>query len=144
MSKGKNIVMLIGNLGKDPTVNYTKGGTAVCNLRLAVTENIKVGDKYEDRTEWIDVVTFGKTAENCGKYLAKGRQVHVEGRITTREYDDKNGEKRWRTEVIARDVMFLGSKDGGGGRSSAPATRGSADAADAPVSPDFIDDDLPF
>lgn len=108
MSAGVNRVTLIGNLGRDPEIRYVDSGNAVCNLRVAITERVKSGDDWQERTEWVDVVVFGKTAESCAQYLNKGRQVYVEGRLQTREYE-KDGEKRRHTEVVARDVLFLGS-----------------------------------
>jgi single-strand DNA-binding protein len=156
MASGVNRVILVGNLGKDPEVRYAQSGTAICTLRLAVTERRKDGDQWKDHTEWMDVVTFGKTAENAGQYLQKGRQVFVEGRLQTRNYKDKEGVEKWRTEVVANNVLFLG---GGGERAAGGAPRqnaggardsgGARDAApmdDAPPPPDagFVDDDLPF
>lgn len=107
MANGVNSVTLIGNLGKDPEVRYSDKGTAVCNMRIAITEREKRGDAYEDVTEWVDVVCFGKTAENCGQYLKKGRQVYVNGKMQTRSYE-KDGQKRYATEVKAFRVNFLG------------------------------------
>lgn len=154
MASGVNKVILVGNLGKDPEVRYVQSGNAVCTLRLAVTERRKDGDGWKDHTEWMDVVTFGKTAENAGQYLQKGRQVYVEGRLQTRQYKDKEGQERWRTEVVANQVLFLG---GGGGERGAggPRPQGGArpqaqrpadDHGDDAPPPDagFIDDDLPF
>lgn len=157
MASGVNKVILVGNLGKDPEVRYVQSGNAVCTLRLAVTERRKEGDGWKDHTEWMDVVTFGKTAENAGQYLQKGRQVYVEGRLQTRQYKDKEGQDRWRTEVVANQVLFLGGGAGGergagprpqsGGRPqpSSQQQRGDDHGDDAPP-PDagFIDDDLPF
>lgn len=112
---GLNRVSLIGNLGKDPEVRYTQSGTAVGNLRVGVTESRKEGEEYKDQTEWFSVVCFGKTAENASKYLQKGRQIYVEGRLQTRSWDDKTtGQKRFTTEVVANQLLFLGSgKDQG-------------------------------
>lgn len=119
MAGGVNKVILVGHLGADPDMRYTPSGQGVCELRLATSEswNDKNGQRQE-RTEWHRVVVWGKRAEICSKYLAKGRQVYVEGRIQTRNYDDKDGNKRYITEVIANDVQFLGGgggRDGGGG-----------------------------
>lgn len=162
MASGVNKVILVGNLGKDPEVRYVQSGNAVCTLRLAVTERRKDGDGWKDHTEWMDVVTFGKTAENAGQYLQKGRQIYVEGRLQTRQYKDKEGNERYRTEVVANQVLFLG---GGGGERGAggprpqssrpqPARGGGGgggggddhggDEAPPPDSGGFIDDDLPF
>jgi len=115
MAGGVNKVILVGNLGADPDMRYTPSGQGVCELRVATSEswNDKNGQRQE-RTEWHRVVVWGKRAEVCSKYLAKGRQVYVEGRIQTRTYDDKDGNKRYITEIIASDVQFLsgGSRDG--------------------------------
>lgn len=150
---GINKVIIVGNLGRDPEVRFTQSGTAVCNLNIAVTERIKQGDEWKDATEWFRAVCFGKLAENAGKYLVKGRQVYVEGRLQTKKYTDKDGNERTITDVIANTVQFLG----GGGtnseaseRSSKPTGRpkpsGGMPAPDVPGMPadGFIDDDLPF
>ena len=116
MAGGVNKVILVGNLGADPDMRYTPSGQGVCELRIATSEswNDKNGQRQE-RTEWHRVVVWGKRAEVCSKYLAKGRQVFVEGRIQTRSYDDKDGNKRYITEIIANDVQFLsGGREGGG------------------------------
>lgn len=155
MASGVNKVILVGNLGKDPEVRYAQSGTAICTLRLAVTERRKEGDAWKDHTEWMDVVTFGKTAENAGQYLQKGRQVYVEGRMQTRNYKDKEGVEKWRTEVVANQVLFLGGgQDRGAGGPSPRRNDGGGSPArdgggmdDSPPPPDtsgFVDDDLPF
>jgi single-strand DNA-binding protein len=115
MAGGVNKVILVGHLGADPDMRYTPSGQGVCELRLATSEswNDKNGQRQE-RTEWHRIVVWGKRAEVCSKYLAKGRQVFVEGRIQTRNYDDKDGNKRYITEIIANDVQFLGGGSGGG------------------------------
>jgi single-strand DNA-binding protein len=121
MAGGVNKVILVGHLGADPDMRYTPSGQGVCELRLATSEswNDKNGQRQE-RTEWHRIVVWGKRAEVCSKYLAKGRQVFVEGRIQTRTYDDKDGNKRYITEIIANDVQFLGGgRDGGGGAGGA-------------------------
>ena len=154
MAAGVKKVILVGNLGKDPEVRYVQSGNAVCTLRLAVTERRKEGDQWKDHTEWMDVVTFGKTAENAGQYLQKGRQIYVEGRLQTRQFKDKEGVEKWRTEVVANQVLFLG---GGGDRGAGagpkkseggrPSAGGSPPGDDAPPPADnggFVDDDLPF
>ena len=138
-----NRAFLIGNLGKDPEVRFTPGGQAVARFPVATSEvwNDREGQRQE-RTEWHNIVAWGKQAEACGQYLAKGRQVFIEGSIRTRQYDDKDGNKRYMTEVVARDVRFLGSAGSGGGRSAEPVQsvpRGE-DAGGGP--PD--DDDIPF
>jgi single-strand DNA-binding protein len=115
---GVNKVIIIGNLGRDPEVRYTPDGIAVANFPVATSFEWKdknTGEKKE-LTEWHRVVTFGKRAEVCGEYLAKGRKVYVEGRLQTRKWEDnKNpGVTRYSTEIVANDVQFLGSRDSGG------------------------------
>lgn len=112
-----NKVILIGNLGRDPEVRSTAGGTSVANLNIATTERRKDRDgNWADHTEWHRVVAFGNTAENVGKFLKKGRQVYIEGKLSTRKYTDKDGVEKYSTEVVADAVRFLGSGEGGGGR----------------------------
>ena len=151
MAGGVNKVILVGNLGADPDMRYTPSGQGVCELRIATSEswNDKNGQRQE-RTEWHRVVVWGKRAEVCSKYLSKGRQVYIEGRIQTRNYDDKEGHKRYITEIIANDVQFLGGGKGeGGGRRDSDAP--------PPAEPDNFpggggnygggsgpDDDIPF
>lgn len=142
---GINKVIIVGNLGRDPEVRYTPSGTAVANFSVATSDEWKdksTGEKKE-RTEWHRIVAWDKLGEICGKYLSKGRQVYVEGRLQTRSYDDKDGVKRYSTEIIAQDVQFLGGnrdasdsgRSGGGGGDREPAGRPSGP-------PD--DDDIPF
>jgi single-strand DNA-binding protein len=111
-----NKVFLMGNLGADPEVRFTPAQTAVANFRIATTEvwNDRQSGQKQERTEWHRIVVWGKQAEACGEYLKKGRPVFVEGRIQTREWQDKEGNKRYTTEVVADRVQFLGSRDGGG------------------------------
>jgi len=118
-----NKVILVGNLGKDPEVRFTNSGSAVANFSIATSEiwNDRDG-KRQERTEWHNIVVWGKQAEHCGQYLAKGRQVYIEGSIRTRSYDDKTtGAKRYVTEIIAQRIQFLG---GGGGTRLAPQADG--------------------
>ena len=138
-----NKVILVGHLGKDPEVRFTNSGSAVARLSVATSEvwNDRDGNRQE-RTEWHNVVVWGKQGEHCGQYLAKGRQVYVEGSIRTRSYDDKSGNKRYVTEVVAQRVQFLG---GGGGTRLAPQTEAApADDAQSGGGPPPIDDDVPF
>lgn len=142
MTTGLNRCTLIGNLGQDPLVRYTQSGSAVCNLRLAVSERRKVGEEWKDHTEWFDVVVFGKSGENAGQYLAKGRQVAVDGRLQTRSYKDKDGNEKWKTEVIANEVIFLGGNPDKGA-SSAPAVK--PDPKPSPQdSTSLADAEMPF
>jgi single-strand DNA-binding protein len=143
MSNGVNKVILVGNLGKDVEVRYTQGSQAVATLRLAVSERKKDGDEWKDHTEWMDVVVWGKDAENAGQYLAKGRQIFVEGRLQTRQYKDKDGADRYRTEVVASRVVYLGGgKDGD--RPASTHVEKKPKEGPAPDAPGFVDDDLPF
>lgn len=104
-----NKVFLIGNLGKDPELKHTQNGTAVVNLSVATTEKRIVQGSLEEHTEWHRVTVWGKTAEACAAHLAKGSKVHIEGKLQTREYE-KNGEKRYATEIVAWNVLFLSFK----------------------------------
>lgn len=107
-----NRVILVGRLGADPEVKHTQGGQAVANMRLATSEQWSDRDgNRQERTEWHTVVVWGKQAEHCGQYLAKGRQVYVEGRIQSREYTDRDGNERRAFDIVANVVQFLGSKD---------------------------------
>jgi single-strand DNA-binding protein len=115
-----NKVILVGNLGRDPEVRYTSGGQAVATLRIATSRSWtdKQSGQRKEETEWHDVEVWGKQAEQCGEYLAKGRQVYVEGRLKTDKWQDKqSGQDRYKVKIVAEGVRFLG---GGGGRSSAP------------------------
>lgn len=109
-----NKVILVGRLGKDPEVRYTPDGTMVTNFNLATDENYKdkSGEKVQ-KTEWHRIVTFGKLAEICGNYLVKGKLVFIEGKIQTRSWDDKEGVKRYSTEIVANDMKMLDSKGQG-------------------------------
>jgi len=116
MAGSVNKVILLGNLGADPEIRFTPGGQAVANFRMATTDSWadKNSGQRQERTEWHRVVVWGKLAELCGEYLKKGRQCYVEGRLQTREWQDKDGQKRFTTEVVASQVVFLGGRDGGG------------------------------
>jgi single-strand DNA-binding protein len=116
MSGSVNKVLLIGNLAAKPELKYLPSGQAVAEMRIATNETYIDKDKQkQERTEWHSVVVWGKQAENCTQYLDKGRQVWVEGRLQTRSWDDKNsGEKRYKTEIVAERVQFLGGGSGGG------------------------------
>ena len=107
-----NKAIVLGNLGQDPEVRYTQGGQAVASFSVATSEtfNDKNGERQE-RTEWHKIVAWGKTAELCGEYLRKGRQVYVEGRLQTRQWEDKEGQKRYTTEIVAQNVQFLGGRN---------------------------------
>lgn len=112
-----NKVILLGNLGADPEVRFTQGGQAVATFRMATSESWtdRSSGQRQERTEWHRVVAWGRLAELCGEYLRKGRQCYVEGRIQTREWQDKEGQKRYTTEIVANQVVFLGGRGEGGG-----------------------------
>ena len=158
-----NKVIIIGNLGRDPEVRYTPNGAAVCNLRIATTRNWKnreSGEKQEE-TEWHSVVLYDRQAEVAGEYLKKGRPVYIEGRLKTRKWQDKDGNDRYTTEIVAETMQLLGGREGMGGGAadeggggnynrgeerSAPAARPPATkpAAKPATGFDDMDDDIPF
>ena len=140
-----NKVILIGNLGKDPEVRFTAGGKAVARFSVATSEvwNDAEGSRQE-RTEWHNIVVWGKQAESCGQYLQKGRQVYIEGSIRNRQYDDKDGNKKYITEVNAQRVQFLGGGGGGGGRGAQPRETQSAEPAAGPPAAPSEEEDIPF
>jgi len=146
-----NKVILIGNLGADPEKRYTGTGNAVCNLRIATNERWtdKQGQKQE-RTEWHRVVVYGPQAENCAKYLSKGRPVYIEGSIRSRSWEDQQGQTKYITEVIAQRVQFLGGVPGGAGtgeRAAKPAASEAEPFPEAPMDqsgPTGAEDDIPF
>ncbi|MFC1565284.1 single-stranded DNA-binding protein [candidate division KSB1 bacterium] len=136
-----NKVILIGNLGQDPELKYMPNGDAVCNFTIATTDSWKNREgEQQDRTEWHRIVAFRRLAEICGEYLKKGKQVFVEGRIRTRSWDDKDGIKRYTTEVIADSMTMLGRKDddnSGSNYNSSSGTSGKPEKFEE-------EDDLPF
>jgi single-strand DNA-binding protein len=114
MAEGLNKVMLIGNLGQDPELRFTQGGTAVLNMRIATNESFLNRDnERQERTEWHSVVLWGKRGEGLHKVISKGKQLFIEGRLQTRSWEDKEGKKRYTTEIVATNVILLG---GAGGR----------------------------
>lgn len=114
---GINKAILIGNVGRDAELRFTSGGTAIAKFSLATSEKFGKGADRQERTEWHRIVVWGKLAEFCGEYIKKGRQIFVEGRIQTREWDDKEGKKQTTTEIVANEIKLLGRRDeGGGGR----------------------------
>jgi single-strand DNA-binding protein len=160
MAEGLNRVMLLGNLGADPELRMTSGGQAVLKLRLATSETYMDKNRQrQERTEWHNVVIWGKRAEALAKILTKGSRIFVEGGLRTSSYDDRDGNKRYRTEVVSSNILLQGSGGGGGrgggagGGSREPAAE-EADTAEGyrPQSgppqggefPDTEDDDIPF
>ncbi len=131
---GVNKVILVGRLGGDPEMRYTNTGMAVGKLNIATSENwTDKNSQKQERTEWHRIVVWGKLAEICNQYLKKGRQIYVEGRLQTRSWDDKNGTKRYTTEVVASTVQFLGSGTGAGaGERNTDAPSGKSDFSEEP------------
>jgi single-strand DNA-binding protein len=148
MARGVNKVILIGNLGKDPEIRYTQNGTAVANFSLATTDSWSKDGETNERTEWHNIVAWARLAEICNQYLHKGKQVYIEGRIQTRKWEDRDGNDRYTTEIVAQNMQMLGGRgdgDFGGGGSAADSRSGDSSSpgpgdADAGVT----DDDIPF
>ena len=146
-----NKVILVGNLGRDAELRYTPGGAAVATLNMATTEvwNDKAGQKQE-KTEWHRVVLWGKTAESLSEYLTKGKQIYVEGKLQTRQWDDKDGNKRYTTEIKADRITLLGGGGGrgagagGGGAEYGARGGGAGGGMDEPPVEPITDDDIPF
>lgn len=141
-----NKVQIIGNLGADPEMRFTANGRSVANFNVACTRRFTTrdGEQRED-TEWVRIVCWERLAELAGQYLSKGRSVYVEGRLQTRQWEDREGNSRWTTEVVANDIQFLGSRGGGGDGdwSGGGGGRGGYDQGGPP--PAGMDaDDLPF
>lgn len=157
MARGVNKVILLGNLGQDPEMKYMPSGGAVVNLRIATNESYKdrEGNQVE-RTEWHTVVMFNKLAEIAGQYLKKGRSVYIEGSLRTRKWQDKSGQERYSTEIVANEMQMIGGgggsasmgEDGGGYSAPArPAARPAPARDNAPpaaMDAPFEDDDIPF
>lgn len=144
MARGVNKVILVGNLGKDPDTRYMPSGSAVTNFSIATSESWKDKQTGEqkDRTEWHNISMFGRLAEIAAEYLRKGSQVYIEGKLRTRKWQDKSGNDRYTTEVVADEMQMLGGRAGGG----APAMQDSGSSSAPPQSsgPDDFDDDIPF
>lgn len=154
MARGVNKVILVGNLGQDPELRYTGSGTAVCNMRLATNESYKdASGEWVERTEWHSVVAWSRLAEICNEYLKKGSQVYFEGALQTRQWEDKDGNTRYTTEIKAREMMILSGRGpgddsfGSSRPSSVERSAPAAAAADPGSKDDYTfqpDDDLPF
>lgn len=143
-----NKVLLIGNLGKDPEVRYTTSGTAVASFSLATSERLKnKGGEWEERTEWHNIILWGRLAEIAGEYLAKGKSVYLEGRLQTRKWQDRDGANRYTTEIVADRMQMLGTRngsgnsDGGNGGAGGYVNSGTGQGEMPQVNPD---DDIPF
>ncbi|MEM7707384.1 MAG: single-stranded DNA-binding protein [Pseudomonadota bacterium] len=157
MARGINKVILVGNLGNDPDTRYTASGAAVSNLSVATSRSWrdKQSNEMREETEWHRVVLFGRLGEIAAEYLRKGSKVYLEGRLQTRKWQDKQGQDRWTTEIIADEMQMLDSRggggsapfEGGGGRPQqqrSPAPAGGQAQAPAGPPPDDFDDDIPF
>jgi single-strand DNA-binding protein len=162
MARGVNKVILVGNLGRDPELNYLPSGQSVAKFSLATTRAYKdKAGELKEETEWHNIVAWGKTGEICAQYLKKGGQAYVEGRIQTRQWEDKQGNKRTSVEIVAENVQILGRREAGSGESFAGAQRAAAPARTSPAHPQesgfdddtfgagashsqITDDDIPF
>ncbi|MDH3201635.1 MAG: single-stranded DNA-binding protein [Myxococcales bacterium] len=140
MAEGLNRVILIGNLGTDPELKYTQNGQAVLRLRLATTESYlnRAGERQQ-RTDWHTVIIWGKRGEALNNILSKGRPICAEGRIQYRQWDDKDGNKRNSTEIVATNIVLLGGR-----RDSGPPSDMAAEGSAPPAADEFGDDDIPF
>jgi single-strand DNA-binding protein len=147
MARGINKVILVGNLGADPDTRYMPSGSAVTNLSIATSESWKdkqTGEQKE-RTEWHKVAMFNRLAEIAAEYLRKGSQVYIEGKLRTRKWQDRDGNDRWTTEVIADEMQMLGGRGGGGGAAQMSSGPDSGPPSGPPdTGPDDFDDDIPF
>jgi len=147
-SRGVNKVVLIGRLGADPETRYMPSGDAVTNIRIATSESWKDKDSGEqkERTEWHRIVFFKKLAEIAAEYLRKGSQVYIEGRIRTQKWQDRDGNDRYTTEIVANEMQMLGgrSESGGANRSADSSTKEGEAATNEPAPAGDFDDDIPF
>ena len=141
-----NKVILLGNLGKDPELRMSASQTAICNFSLATSDRQKQGDQWVDKTEWHNIIAFGKTAENAAKYLSKGKQVFIDGKIQTRKWTDKEGKDRYSTEIIANSIQFVGAKGEAKEQEERPSTQGKSllDSLPPKTAMDFDDDEINF
>jgi single-strand DNA-binding protein len=157
MAKSVNKVILVGNLGKDPEVKFTPSGVPVAKFSLATNERFKdKAGEWQDRTEWHNIVAWQRLAEIIGEYVKKGSKIYIEGRLQTSSWEDKqSGEKKYRTEVVASDLVLLGGRGegSGGGDQEGRSSRGGASSFDqrtshseehAPSSAEITDEDIPF
>jgi len=142
---GVNKAILIGNLGADPELRSTSSGTPVANFRIATSETYTTREgQRETRTEWHRIVTFGRLAEICGQYLKKGKQVYVEGRIQTRDWEDQSGNKRYTTEIVCNQMQMLGRAGESGYSPDESQDTGYDDGGSQEPAGADEDDDLPF
>jgi single-strand DNA-binding protein len=146
MPKSINRVILVGNVGKDPEVRYSASGTPVANFSLATNEKFKDRQgEWQERTEWHSVVAWKRLAEVVGEYVAKGSKVYVEGKIQTSSWEDRqSGERKCRTEIVARDLLLLSPRGNGGGGHQGPINNENEDQTPHPGSGEIVDEDIPF
>lgn len=152
MARGINKCILVGNLGADPEVRYSPSGAAVTNIRIATSEvwRDKQSGEQQERTEWHRIVFFGRLAEIAGEYLKKGQQVYVEGRLQTRKWQDRDGNDRFTTEIVANEMQMLGGRGGGGGSASwddagaSQSSGGGQKQSQQQAPADDFEDDIPF
>ncbi len=146
MARGINKVIIVGNLGGDPETRYMPSGSAVTNLTVATNESWKDKQTGEqkDRTEWHKVAMFNRLAEVAAEYLRKGSQVYIEGKLRTRKWQDKSGQDRWTTEIIADEMQMLGGRGGGGSAPMNSSSDSAPSSAPPQPGPDDFDDDIPF
>ena len=146
MPKSVNKVILVGNLGKDPEVKYTPSGTAVAKFSLATNENFKDrSGEWQERTEWHDIIAWQRLAEIVGEYVSKGSRVYVEGKLQTSSWEDRqSGERKYRTEIVARELVLLGPRQGGSG-DQAPASHTAEETGPTYHGRgEITDQDIPF
>ena len=154
MAKSVNKVILLGNVGKDPEIRSTGGGTMVANFTLATSDRFQdQGGNWQDRTEWHNLVAFKRTAEIVRDYVKKGTKLYIEGKIQTRSWDDKeSGQKKYRTEILVNDLSLLSGRDEGGsggysrggGSTASFDQRAQSGGDDYAQSAEISDDDIPF
>ena len=133
MARGVNKAIIVGNLGRDPEVRYSANGNAIANVTIATTESWKdrQSGERQEKTEWHRVVFFSRLAEIAGEYLKKGSQVYIEGRLQTRKWEDRDGNERYTTEIVANEMQMLGGRGGGDSQGGSPPDYSQAEAAPA-------------
>ena len=146
MPKSVNKVILVGNVGKDPEVRYSQSGTPVANFSLATNEGFKDrNDEWQERTEWHSIVAWQRLAEIVGEYVAKGSKVYVEGKLQTTSWEDRqSGERKYRTAIVARDLLLLGPRENSGGDHQHPTHNENEDQPSHAGSGEIVDRDIPF
>ena len=146
MPKSVNKVILVGNVGKDPEVRYSQSGTPVAKFSLATNERFKDrNDEWQERTEWHSIVAWQRLAEIVGEYVAKGSKLYVEGKIQTSSWEDRqSGERKYRTEIVARDLLLLGPRENGGGAHQVATSDDHQDQRSHTSSSESVDEEIPF